>query len=83
MKLKTLAAQAALAALLAVCVSGAAFAQSDCKTLIQPSPFGPDDQTGATNRITPAVLRWDDPPEPLTVSHPAVRAAAGALGVEL
>ena len=34
-----------------------AAAQSDCKTLVQPSPFGPDDQTGATNRVTPAVIR--------------------------
>jgi kynurenine formamidase len=32
-------------------------AQSDCKTLVQPSPFGPDDQTGATNRVTPAVTK--------------------------
>ena len=34
-----------------------AAAQSDCKTLVQPSPFGPDDQTGATNRVTPAVTK--------------------------
>ena len=32
-------------------------AQSDCKSLVQPSPFGPDDQTGATNRVTPAVTK--------------------------
>src|SRR5208283_6118942 len=32
-------------------------AQSDCKTLVQASPFGPDDQTGATNRVTPAVTK--------------------------
>jgi kynurenine formamidase len=32
-------------------------AQSDCKTLVRPSPFGPDDQTGATNRVTPAVTK--------------------------
>ena len=37
--------------------SGAAWAQSDCKTLIQASPFGPDDEVGATNRITPAVTK--------------------------
>jgi kynurenine formamidase len=36
---------------------GIAHAQSDCKTLVKPSPFGPDDQTGATNRITPAVTK--------------------------
>ncbi len=32
-------------------------AQADCKTLVKPSPFGPDDQVGATNRITPAVTK--------------------------
>src|SRR5712672_3812686 len=32
-------------------------AQADCKALVAPSPFGPDDQTGATNRITPAVTK--------------------------
>src|ERR1700680_3564167 len=36
---------------------GVASAQSDCKTLVKPSPFGPDDQIGATNRITPAVTK--------------------------
>src|SRR3954447_8426038 len=34
-----------------------AFAQGDCKALVAPSPFGPDDQTGATNRVTPAVTK--------------------------
>jgi kynurenine formamidase len=58
MKLRTFAAQAALATVVAIGVSGAAFAQSsDCKTLIQPSPFGPDDQTGASNRVTDAVTK--------------------------
>jgi kynurenine formamidase len=50
-------AQAALAAVVAIGTYGSAFAQSDCKTLIQPSPFGPDDQTGASNRITAAVTK--------------------------
>jgi kynurenine formamidase len=36
---------------------GVAQAQGDCKTLVKASPFGPDDQTGATNRITPAVTK--------------------------
>jgi kynurenine formamidase len=57
MKLRTLAAHAAIAAVVAMGASGAAFAQSDCKSLISPSPFGPDDQTGASNRITPAVTK--------------------------
>ena len=34
-----------------------AHAQADCKTLVKPSPFGPNDQIGATNRITPAVTK--------------------------
>ena len=38
-------------------VAPASFAQSDCTKLIAPSPFGPGDQVGATNRITPAVTK--------------------------
>ena len=57
MRLRTLVAQTALAAIIAIGASGAAFAETDCKTLITPSPFGPDDQTGASNRITPAVTK--------------------------
>jgi kynurenine formamidase len=34
-----------------------AWAQADCKTLVKASPFGPDDEVGATNRITPAVTK--------------------------
>src|SRR5215472_13580565 len=34
-----------------------AFAQTDCKTLVPASPWGPNDQTGATNRVTPAVTK--------------------------
>jgi len=34
-----------------------AAAQADCKSVVAPSPFGPDDQTGATNRVTPAVTK--------------------------
>jgi kynurenine formamidase len=57
MEFKALAARAALAALVTIGAAGAGFAQSDCKTLISPSPFGPDDQVGATNRVTPAVTK--------------------------
>ena len=57
MKFKALACLATLAAVLAIGASGAAFAQGDCKTLIRASPFGPEDQTGATNRITAAVTK--------------------------
>src|SRR6266403_1060452 len=34
-----------------------AWAEADCKALVAPSPFGPEDQTGATNRVTPAVTK--------------------------
>jgi len=34
-----------------------AHAQSDCSRIVPASPFGPDDQTGATNRITPQVTK--------------------------
>ena len=34
-----------------------ALAQSDCKTIVPASPWGPNDQTGATNRVTPAVTK--------------------------
>jgi len=34
-----------------------AMAQADCKQVVAASPFGPNDQTGATNRVTPAVTK--------------------------
>jgi kynurenine formamidase len=47
-----------IAALIGCCaVIPASFAQSDCSKLVAPSPFGPGDQIGATNRITPAVTK--------------------------
>jgi kynurenine formamidase len=33
------------------------FAQTDCKSVVPASPWGPNDQTGATNRVTPAVTK--------------------------
>ena len=48
---------AAGSALALLCLSSVSFAQSDCKKLVKPSPFGPNDQTGATNRVTPAVTK--------------------------
>src|SRR4051794_34005310 len=57
MTFKGLAASAAFAAIIAFGATGTALAQSDCKTLVNPSPFGPDDEVGATNRITPAVTK--------------------------
>ncbi len=51
------AAFAGMLVLSLVAQSGPASAEADCKALVAPSPFGPDDQTGATNRITPAVTK--------------------------
>src|SRR5206468_12413563 len=34
-----------------------AFAPTDCKTLLPASPWGPNDQTGATTRVTSAVTK--------------------------
>ena len=45
------------AALMVLAFGPAAFAQTDCKKLVPASPWGPNDQTGATNRITPAVTK--------------------------
>ena len=77
MKLKSFAAQAALAAFVMLGASGAAFAQSDCKTLVSASPFGPDDEVGATNRVTPAVTKAADVenanPIAIAAGSPAVR----------
>jgi kynurenine formamidase len=57
MKHASIVASVMLSALGLLGSLNAAFAQSDCKTLVKASPFGPDDQTGATNRITPAVTK--------------------------
>jgi len=57
MKLGALVATAMLPVLAALASPGVALAQSDCKTLVKASPFGPEDQTGATNRVTPAVTK--------------------------
>src|SRR6516164_7121882 len=57
MKFAGLAALAGIAVLSLSAPTAPALAQSDCKTLVKPSPFGPDDQTGATNRVTAAVTK--------------------------
>jgi kynurenine formamidase len=38
-------------------LAAGAHAQSDCSKLVPASPWGPDDQTGATNRVTPSVVK--------------------------
>jgi kynurenine formamidase len=55
MNVKALLRFAAVFALLLS--ASAALAQSDCKTIVPASPWGPNDQTGATNRVTPAVTK--------------------------
>ncbi len=44
-------------ALIALLAGPLAYAQSDCKAIVKASPFGPEDQTGATNRVTAAVTK--------------------------
>src|SRR3989449_720759 len=46
-----------LSSILVLAFATGAFAQADCKKLVPASPWGPNDQTGATNRITPAVTK--------------------------
>src|SRR5882757_2800976 len=53
MKRTSIVASVMLSALALFGSLGGAVAQSDCKTLVKASPFGADDQVGATNRITP------------------------------
>jgi kynurenine formamidase len=57
MRSALLAACLGLSVLSLVMPAGPAAAQADCKSVVAPSPFGPDDQTGATNRVTPAVTK--------------------------
>lgn len=57
MKLTALISAAVLSIVASFGCTVAANAQADCKALVKPSPFGPDDQTGATNRVTPAVTK--------------------------
>ena len=56
MKIAELAAFVGIAALSLLAPTPPA-AAADCKALVKPSPFGPDDQTGATNRVTAAVTK--------------------------
>jgi kynurenine formamidase len=57
MKHTSIVASVILSALALLGSLNVTLAQSDCKTLVKASPFGPDDQVGATNRITPAVTK--------------------------
>jgi kynurenine formamidase len=55
MKLK--AAVAIGFSLVLLASASTALAQTDCSKLMPASPWGPNDQTGATNRVTPAVTK--------------------------
>src|SRR5712671_2896594 len=57
MRIVGLAAFMGISVLSLLVPSTPARAEADCKALVAPSPFGPEDQTGATNRITPAVTK--------------------------
>jgi len=57
MKLTALISVAALSVIASLGCTVVANAQADCKALVKASPFGPEDQTGATNRVTPAVTK--------------------------
>jgi kynurenine formamidase len=47
----------AAAGLFLLVSTSAAIAQTDCTKIVPASPWGPNDQTGATNRVTPAVTK--------------------------
>ncbi len=57
MRMSAVVATIAVSTLGLCAASTAALAQADCKALVKPSPFGPQDQTGATNRVTAAVTK--------------------------
>jgi kynurenine formamidase len=57
MRIAALAAFTGLSALSLLAPAAPAAAQADCKVAVPASPFGPDDQTGATNRVTAAVTK--------------------------
>ena len=57
MRIAGLAAFVGISGLSMLVQPAPASAQADCKAVVAPSPFGPDDQTGATNRVTPAVTK--------------------------
>jgi kynurenine formamidase len=48
---------ATCAAIAIFACASVAGAQTDCAKLVPASPWGPNDQTGATNRVTPAVTK--------------------------
>jgi kynurenine formamidase len=55
--MRLMSALTGIAFVTSIAMASSAFAQSDCTKTVPVSPFGKDDQTGATNRITPAVTK--------------------------
>src|SRR6516165_11057226 len=55
--MRLMSALTGIAFVTSIAMASSAFAQSDCTKTVPASPFGKDDQTGATNRITPAVTK--------------------------
>lgn len=57
MKIAAVAAVIGVSVLSLLMHAAPAAAQADCKALVAPSPFGPNDEVGATQRITPEVTK--------------------------
>lgn len=57
MKIAAVAAVIGVSVLSLLMHAAPAVAQADCKALVAPSPFGPNDEVGATQRITPEVTK--------------------------
>ena len=57
MKIAAVAAVIGVSLLPLLMHAAPAAAQADCKALVSPSPFGPNDEVGATQRITPEVTK--------------------------
>src|SRR5262245_49416043 len=55
--MKLLPTLSAFACAISLGMASNALAQADCSKIVPPSPWGKDDQTGATNRVTPAVTK--------------------------
>src|SRR3984893_8651285 len=55
--MRLISALTGIAFVTSIAMASSAFAQTDCTKTVPPSPFGKDDQTGATNRVTPAVTK--------------------------
>src|SRR5215468_10181294 len=55
--MRLMSALTGIAFVTSIAMASSALAQSDCTKTVPASPWGKEDQTGATNRITPAVTK--------------------------